>query len=289
MLATRGLKLVCTALGRPGLRALAAAVLAWLAGGVLRIRRRSVAHAMRRAGIPLAPAAMYRTLARNLVDLFAVWGGSPGAVLPVALSADLQRAVAAITGPFVVATGHCGQFEVAAYVLARSRPTAAIVHRPSVAWLRSWLSVQRTRYQLEELAGPGALLDAAQRLGQGTCVCTVIDQVPPRAQGAMRGAFLGADAWLDRTAFVLAARVGCPVLLVATTSVGGGQSEVRLLQQFAPARDRGAVSRDVLAANALLETHIRAHPAEWLWLHRRWREPVEPQALVSVLANSARG
>jgi Kdo2-lipid IVA lauroyltransferase/acyltransferase len=280
MLAIYGLMLVCTGLARPRVRAVTAVVLAWVAGGVLRIRRRGVTQAMRRAGIPLAPAVMYRTLAYNLIDLFAVWGARPGASLPVALSGELERAVAEIRGPFVVASGHCGQFEAAAYVLARARPTAAIVHRPSALWLRRWLSVQRTRFQLEELAGPGALLDAAWRLGEGTCVCTVIDQVPPRAQGAMRGAFLGADAWLDRAAFVLAARARCPVLLVATTSMRAGHSEVQLLRQFAPAADRAAVSRQVVEANALLETHIRAHPAEWLWLHRRWREPLEPQALV---------
>jgi hypothetical protein len=48
------------------------------------------------------------------------------------------------------------------------------------------------------------------------------------------------------------------------------------LASLAPGAEPGAwAAQATREATAALDRFVRAHPASWLWLHRRWRAPLE--------------
>jgi KDO2-lipid IV(A) lauroyltransferase len=122
----------------------------------------------------------------------------------------------------------------------------------------------------------------------------LIDQVPERARHGVPVTFLGAPALADRAPAALAHACGATVLVVAGTRHGAVQ-RVHLLAEIAPspplaaglqgaagvlgaapASEPGAwTAQATREATAALDRFVRAHPSSWLWLHRRWRAPLE--------------
>ena len=66
---------------------------------------------------------------------------------------------------------------------------------------------------------------------------------------------------------------GVPLLLVLGHRTADGRHRLELAAAIAPdeLRGRGAVERATRTMAAALEGFVRAHPAQWLWLHRRWK------------------
>lgn len=244
--------------------------LAWLVGGVLRLRRRHVEGAMRRAGIDAGEVAtFYRTLAENAVDLLAVAGGaSIGARAPRLTDTAMAelRAARATGAPVLIAASHTGNWELAAFALAEEVPVAVVAKRQGNRAADRFVRAVRERHKIALLAPEGALAGTAEALRAGRVVVMPIDQVPALAAHGERGAFLGADAWLDRAPFVLAKRAGATVLVAVVE--GPRIHVVATLGAGELARPSDAARE----ASRLLEAHVRAFPASWLWLHRRWKD-----------------
>lgn len=257
---------VSTRLARatPSARAVVVSAIAWLFGAVLRVRRRHVEVALARAGLSVPAMTIYRELARNLVDLLAVAGsGDLGRVaLTPGARVALERARA--RGPVVIAASHTGNWELAAFALAAVCPVSVVAKRQGVGLADRFVRVLRTRFGVAMIAPRGALAHATVALRTGRVVAMPIDQVPDRAEHGERCPFLGAEALVDRAPFVLARRVGAAVLVAACEG-----DRVHVLGEVS-ARDPRVAARE---ATALLERHVLAHPASWLWLHRRWRSP----------------
>jgi KDO2-lipid IV(A) lauroyltransferase len=242
----------------------AGALVGWLAGTVLRIRRAHVEHAMKRAGVVDAAdvaRAMYRRLGVALVDLLRARRSVE--VDTGALDAALAR------GPVVIFASHCGNWELAAagaarHLEARGRALHVVAKPMHSAFFDRWLSRVRERLGIRVIPPRGALAATSDALARGDVVAMPIDQVPDREAHGLWLDFLGAPALVDRAPATVAYRARATVLVVA----GGRALDVI---PFAPGRAWiAATSR---RATAALERHIRADPASWMWLHRRWKRP----------------
>lgn len=250
----------------PPARALAAFALAWVFGAALRVRRGHVERALRRAGLTLPAMAVYRELARNVVDLLAVACSREPTLVAVCPGARASLARARARGPVVIAASHTGNWELAAFALAALCPVSVVAKRQGVGLADRFARALRARFGVGVIEPRGAMAAAAAALRAGRVVAMPIDQVPDRAEHGEPCAFLGAEALVDRAPFVLARRARASVLVAACE---GG--EVRVLGEVSVDDPREAAR----AATALLERHVLAHPASWLWLHRRWRRPPE--------------
>jgi KDO2-lipid IV(A) lauroyltransferase len=284
------------------LRGLGAA-LGWLAGSVLRIRRAAVLAAMDRAAVarPAREArAMYAGLGAGLFELLWLAAAAPerrarALASHVALDEELERALAAACerGPVVLAASHTANWEVCAYgaarVLRASGRGLAVVAKPlSVGVFDAFCTALRRGCGLEVFGPDGALARSLGALGRGEVVAMLIDQVPERARHGVPVAFLGAPALADRAPAALAHACGATVLVVAGTRHGAAQ-RVHLLAEIAPAPPLAAgapgaapgalpgawTAQATVEATAALDRFVRAHPSSWLWLHRRWRAPLE--------------
>jgi Kdo2-lipid IVA lauroyltransferase/acyltransferase len=267
--------------------------LGWLARALapaVRVRRGHVRAAMARAGVARAAAAqVYVDLVRGALELLWLSGrlrADPASARRVidervhiddASRATLCRALDG--GPVVVAASHTGNFELAAYWLARQqsergRPAAALVTRQGVGAADRFVTSLRRAFDLEPLAphvtGAAPSSRALDVLRRGGAVAVVIDQAP--AAPGVTTSFLGAPARVDPAFATLAARAGAHVVFVAAHR-DGADVHIRVLGESEPPRT--SASRLALArrGTALLDAFVRAHPESWMWLHRRWKAP----------------
>lgn len=267
------------------------ALLGWLAGSVLRIRRARVEAAMVRAGIeaPRATArAMYASLGRAALEVLWLAGASraqrasaveAAARFDDALVDAIDAALA--RGPLVLAVSHTDNWELAAGAAARlfarrGRAFAIVAKRLSAGAFDAFCTHLRARLGVGRIAPDGALRAAAASLASGGVVAMPIDQVPDRARHGVRLPFLGAPALVDRAPATLARRCGATLLVVGARRDGAVQ---RLSLLAAPSiacasgPTRDAVRRVTREATAALDAFVRREPSAWLWLHRRWNEP----------------
>jgi KDO2-lipid IV(A) lauroyltransferase len=280
-----------------GALARAGAGIGWLAGSVLRIRRRAVEAAMRRAHVadPSASAtSMYRSLGAGVLELLWLSGRerrSPelrAAALRshVILDDDLDVALfeASERGPVVLAASHTGNWELIAYgaaqvLAARGRRLAVVVKPQSVGAFHAFCMHLRRACGLVLIEPEGAFAAARRSLAAGDVVAMPIDQVPDRVRHGVTVPFLGAEALADRAPAVLARATGATLLVVAA-SRDGRLHRGHLLAELPPhARGESAanawITHATREATRALDTFVRARPSSWLWLHRRWRAPLE--------------
>lgn len=245
--------------------------IAFVVGRVVQLRRREVLGAMQRAGMTCVEQradAMYRALARMLLDTLALAFRAPARV---DLDAELKLAVA---GGAVVATAHTGSWDATACAVARERPLLVVSKRLSIAWLdRLWQGLRRRRGL--SVAHVGAVVPAARAVvAEGGVVAMMIDQRPNRVRGTVVTDFLGAPARVDLAPALLAARLGVP-LVVAFPVAGRSQPPaLALARVLRPPRraSRAWAERAMVEATLALDSFVRAHPEQWLWLHRRWKD-----------------
>jgi KDO2-lipid IV(A) lauroyltransferase len=268
------------------LRGLGAA-LGFLAGSVLRIRRRHVEAAIARAGIPRCAAVargMYASLGTGIFELLWLAGRPPSALaawftIEPACAAALHQAAALGRG-VVVATAHTGNWDLAACAAAQwiaGEGSAARLH--VVTKRLSWRALDRYWQRLRSernvvvADAEGAATHVREALRRGDFTGLMTDQVPERASGVATIPFLGAPALHDLGPALLAARSRAPLLVVLAHRAPDGRHHLELALSLAPEelRGRGAIEAATAQIAAALEAFVRAHPEQWLWLHRRWK------------------
>jgi Kdo2-lipid IVA lauroyltransferase/acyltransferase len=272
------------------LRALGAAV-GWLAGTVLRIRRRHVEDAMRVAGVADAPGrarAMYRALGTSAVEF--LWLAARGRealehVRIDAASRERWTATLARGRGVVVAASHTGNWDLAACAIAREVPLLVVTKRLSVGSIDAFWQSTRARLGVRLAPARGAMARARTMLAGRGAVAMMLDQVPASARHGVKGEVLGAAAWIDRAPAALAARAGAPLVVAAARRGPDGEHVLHLLAVFEPpARPaREWIDDATRGASRALEAFVREHPDQWLWLHRRWRDPPGARAHVSAM------
>ncbi len=85
--------------------------------------------------------------------------------------------------------------------------------------------------------------------------------------------FFGRPAMCPPAAAQLARRFGCPIIFASIRRTTGAHFIIEVQEPFYVPETKNRAG-DILAGvneiNRRLEQFIRAHPAQWLWLHRRW-------------------
>ncbi len=270
------------------------AALGALAGRVLRIRRAEVIERMRAAGVTDCPAKaneMYRSLGVGLVELVLCALGLPLALCARFDGAALEslRRHSAGTG-LVVACGHTANWDLVACHVSRSWPLLVISKHLHVGWLDRFWRKLRARHGVSIVWSGGAASAALAHLRRGGVVVAMMDQAPESRRGACSGVFFGRPVGLDLSPALLAMRARAPLVIAFPRRLASGSYTVEVRSVLAPSRS----SRPMWAAKALqtatdcLEDFVRDDPAQWLWLHRRWK-PWPPDGGPAATGRSWRG
>ncbi len=258
--------------------------------------RRSVARAnvARALGPALDAAAreavvrgMYRHLGRAFVELVRGAGRPPVALaaeLDVRGRAHLDAALAEGRGALVL-TAHLGNWEVLVRAGAAPGGPVPIVPRrfraPGAE--PAWPGLRRGGAGLIVAEGGARAVVAA--LAAGEVVGYVLDQhMPPRR--AVWVPFFGQPAATSPDLARLARLTGAAVVPLFTWRGPDGRHVVEVQAPVTLPRTAD-VAADILEGTrrcaAVVEAAVRAHPEQWLWIHRRWKPP-PPEAAAQLAA-----
>jgi KDO2-lipid IV(A) lauroyltransferase len=151
--------------------------------------------------------------------------------------------------------------------------SAVLFRRPNIAGIADL--IVRTREPLMgELVSTG--LDAPVRLARllqsGVHVGMLVDQHYTRGVDVT---FFGRRCKANPLIAVLARQTECPIHGMRVVRLPDGNSfRGEITEAIEPARDaegRIEIEGTMQAITSVVEGWVREHPAQWLWLHRRWR------------------
>jgi KDO2-lipid IV(A) lauroyltransferase len=180
----------------------------------------------------------------------------------------------------VVVTGHIGNWELmAGYFAVRGVPIAAIARRINDPRLNRLMIDFRARCGVQTIIreSPTAGRDMLRILRARGILAIIIDQDMPAPSVSVP--FFGRPARTPIAPAALAVRRNLPVVpCFATRRPEGGQRFTISAPLYSPqSGDRRYDIFDLTRRSSdALERHIRQHPAEWVWWHKRWRRSPVP-------------
>ncbi len=168
-------------------------------------------------------------------------------------------------------TGHLGNFELLGARVGRDHPISFLVRKLSNPQVETWITELRRKAGVGVIPVGSGVRQIYQALRENQWVAVAADQDAGR-----RGLFVPFFGRLSSTApgpAELSLRTGAPIVMAVTTRREDLRHEMRLMPPLWP--EGGSTPESVRALTArqaaVLEGWVREHPAEWFWLHRRWK------------------
>lgn len=198
---------------------------------------------------------------------------------------NLEAALARGRG-VLFATGHCGNWEL----LSTRLPIAGVplftaVRQLDAPGLDRLVTASRSRFGTEVVPrGPAAGRQLVRALAANKVCALLIDQDIRDVPGVFVP-FFGRPAWTPSGAATLSLRLGSPVVTGFIHRLPDGSHLAEIHPPLEAPADGSLEDRVcglTAAATTVIEAQIRAHPEQWVWMHRRWRTrpPDHPPALV---------
>jgi KDO2-lipid IV(A) lauroyltransferase len=225
----------------------------------------------------------YRNLARTLME--AIWGARAGAgALLDRVAFDNPEVIEkyrAARQSVVLLTAHVCNWEWLLLAAgARFGVPIDAVYKPlRLKGADTFSRRMRSRFGGNPIAFENFVFELLKRAGQARAYGLLADQTPVKRVPKYWTRFLNRD-----TAFFLgperiARFLEAPVLYVEMLRTGLGRYRVRLHVLAEPPFDAEDDGTRIAQAYAKgLEATIRAHPADWLWLHNKWKYARPPEA-----------
>jgi Kdo2-lipid IVA lauroyltransferase/acyltransferase len=170
-------------------------------------------------------------------------------------------------------TGHFGNWELLAATHGLAGFGLSVVVRPlDNPYLDSLIARARQRSGLRAISKREAVQGVREALGRGECIGILLDQDAGRDGEFVP--FLGRPASTSRALAVLAIKTRAPVLPAFIHRLPDGGHEL-VLDPEIPLAITGDLDHDIHVNTArfteAIERHVRAHPEQWFWVHRRWK------------------
>ena len=191
---------------------------------------------------------------------------------------ELVRAAVARGKGIVFVTGHLGNWELMARLMAKTQcAVSAVAKRGADARLMGLIEDWRASGRVTTLwrEDPGTARALLRVFKQNQALGILVDQ-DTKVQGIWVP-FFGRPAYTPRAPGDLALRTGAPVLVGTCHRKGerpgdGFQFEVtEIPYDPKPADKEAEVIRITAACQAVMEAAIRRYPADWVWMHERWK------------------
>lgn len=266
-------------------------------------RQRRLAHAQLGMVFPDMPAAEREAIARGclenqgmtLLETLALPRLRRGATPWLHLEgAEAFQAAHREGRGVILVTAHAANWELLPIALERLRIRAlAVASTLSNPHLNRIIGEIR-RFEYMDIAERGSDTSPRQLLAclrRGDALVMVND-VDIEAQGVFVD-FFGIPANTPRAPASLALKLGSPVLTYFDVRQPDGSHVIRF--QPVPVTEAIRAAADPVRAltqaiTAQAEAHIRAHPEQWVWNHRRWkrRPPDEPDPPAAATGGRAR-
>ncbi|HEY1327531.1 MAG TPA: lysophospholipid acyltransferase family protein [Casimicrobiaceae bacterium] len=153
------------------------------------------------------------------------------------------------------------------------------VYKPlRVEALDEFVREARSRFGGKPIAMKSFLFELMRRAGHPHAYAMVADQTPLRKSEKHWTRFLNQDTAFFIGADKITKFLEAPVVYVAMRRVSRGRYRVQLEVLCEPPYDPDAPLPVMELFARRLEEEIRASPADWLWVHNKWKYPKPPDA-----------
>jgi KDO2-lipid IV(A) lauroyltransferase len=172
----------------------------------------------------------------------------------------------------LLVSGHFANWEVMLNAGAQTGFEGGFVNRPpNNPHVARYLAAKRAaRGYTEQISKVKGAKRIFALLRGGKAVLMLVDQ---KTNDGIAAPFFGRDAMTTPVPAALALRLGSSLLFASNHRRGGAHFAVTLHapMTFTPSGDEERDIQDLTTAiNARIEEMVRADPASWLWIHRRW-------------------
>lgn len=208
-------------------------------------------------------------LGRSFVEILRLYGGDRRILQRISFRGieNFQRAKKSGRG-IIFLTGHCGNWELMALAFGATVEPIGVVARPlNSRSLNKFIEEIRSRYGNHVIYKKGAIREVIKFLRENRAVGILMDQSVLRQEGVLID-FLGRPAWTSRVPAMIARKTGAKIL-PAFIKRKGEEHIIEIGEEIALTGDE---TEDTKRLSSCIENYIIENPAEWLWIHRRWKE-----------------
>jgi KDO2-lipid IV(A) lauroyltransferase len=177
-------------------------------------------------------------------------------------------------------SGHCGNWELVSLTFKHylNENVWAIARKQNNPYLNTIIEKMRMGYGNQVIYTKAATKPILGVLKNKGVIGMLTDQAVFEDNGALIN-FLGRKAWANKAPVVFAQKTGAPIVPVfGYRDRAHDRHVITFHPEFTSCGDRTdqGVHHDIQALAQLLEEFVCAHPADWYWVHRRWKRAGEP-------------
>lgn len=190
---------------------------------------------------------------------------------------DLKQALSECTRPIVAATAHIGAWELLASLLgqiyAPPRPRMVVVRRYPDPAVQAFITARREAGGAAMIGHRTVAASVLKALRQNGIVAFLVDHHALRGESLFLP-FLGEEAAVNMGPALLAVRAGALLWPVFLVRDGGNYvmvQEAPLDTAALTGTREEKVREAALFYTGAVERIVRAHPAQWFWMHNRWK------------------
>lgn len=239
------------------------------------------------AGVEAKVAAVFRELGHLGAELPLLERSDPADLTQLVAAEEGREHIDAMTADprgTLVLSLHLGNWELLGHLLPHyGLSPFHVVYRPlDNPILDGHLRANRERHGARAINRWNASRPILQALRRGETVAILPDQNTPNTE-RVRLPFLGEEARVPTSLARFAHKTGSPILPVFLVREGVERFRLVALAPIEPGRyaDSEEGLRDLTAeVVAAMETGIARAPAQWFWVHRRWRRKHGPRELI---------
>ncbi len=217
----------------------------------------------------------YRNLADGMVEAF--WGyGASAQALKRRVAIENPEAISHYWKggrSVVLLAAHYGNWEwlLLAAGAQFGFPIDAVYQPLRVASVDAFVREARSRFGGRPIPHKEFIYTLMSRASQARTYALIADQTPRQHEPKHWTRFLNQDTAFFKGAGKIAQFLDAPVLFVTMRRVRRGYYTARLTVLAEPPYDESADTLIVERYARALEQAIREHPAEWLWVEKKWK------------------
>jgi Kdo2-lipid IVA lauroyltransferase/acyltransferase len=175
--------------------------------------------------------------------------------------------------PAVVFAAHLANWELPAVIAASDGLESTVLYRrPNLGAVADAIIALRQGIMGEMVVSSlGAPVTLARALERGRHVAMLVDQHYVRGIDVT---FFGRTCKVNPLIAMLAREAECPIHGTRVWRLPGNRFGAEFSAEVPPVRDaegRIDLAGTMQAITSVVESWVREHPEQWLWLHRRWR------------------
>ncbi len=174
--------------------------------------------------------------------------------------------------------GHCGNWELMSLSFKKlfNENVSAIVRHQNNPYLNAVVEKMRMSYGNSVIYNKAALRPILGVIKKDGAIGMLSDQAVFPENGTSIN-FLGRKAWANKAPAILAHKTAVSLIPVFIHRTGA-RHVLTIHPEYVLCGDRSeaGIQRDIQALSGYLENFICAHPADWYWVHRRWKRAGEP-------------